>query len=119
MAEHIERAALYNKIAALEELARNRYLDTPSSSPAYPRYHAQLNERTALKHLVADFPAAADVAPVRHGKWTPVKYNAHCSCGKSYGTYHFLCSACNHIAYSQPYGLNYCPNCGAKMDGDE
>lgn len=62
---------------------------------------------------------AADVAPVRHGKWTPVKYNAHCSCGKSYGTYHFLCSACNHIAYSQPYGLNYCPNCGAKMDGDE
>ena len=59
---------------------------------------------------------AADVAPVRHGKWTPVKYNAHCSCGKSYGTYHFLCSACNHIAYSQPYGLNYCPNCGAKMD---
>lgn len=62
---------------------------------------------------------AADVAPVAHGKWTPVKYNAHCSCGKSYGTYHFLCSACNHIAYSQPYGLNYCPNCGAKMDGDE
>lgn len=61
---------------------------------------------------------ASDAAPVRHGKWTPVKYNAHCSCGKSYGTYHFLCSACNHIAYSQPYGLNYCPNCGAKMDGE-
>lgn len=59
---------------------------------------------------------AADVAPVRHGKWTPVKYNAHCSCGKSYGIYHFLCSVCNHISYSQPYGLNYCPNCGAKMD---
>lgn len=53
---------------------------------------------------------------VRHGKWKPVKYNAHCSCGKSYGTYHFLCSACNHIAYSQPYGLTYCPNCGARMD---
>lgn len=64
MAEYIERAALYNKIAALEELARNRYLDTPGSNPAYPRYHAQLNERTALKHLVADFPAAADVTQV-------------------------------------------------------
>ena len=69
MADYIERAALYNKIAVLEELARNRYLDTPGSSPAYPRYHAQLNERTALKHLVADFPAAADVASVRHGRW--------------------------------------------------
>ena len=62
---------------------------------------------------------AADVAPVRHGKWKPVKYNAHCSCGKSYGTYHFLCSACNHIAYSQPYGLTYCPNCGALMREDD
>lgn len=62
---------------------------------------------------------AADVAPVRHGKWKPVKYNAHCSCGKSYGTYHFLCSACNHIAYSQPYGLTYCPNCGARMDEED
>ena len=59
---------------------------------------------------------AADVAPVRHGKWKPVKYNAYCSCGKSYGTYHFLCSACNHIAYSQPYRLTYCLNCGARMD---
>lgn len=64
MADYIERAALYNKIAALAELARNRYLDTPGSSPAYPRYREQLSERTALKHLVADFPAAADVAPV-------------------------------------------------------
>ena len=68
--------------------------------------------------VVSDFEGlpAADVAPVRHGKWKPVKYNAYCSCGKSYGTYHFLCSACNHIAYSQPYRLTYCPNCGARMD---
>lgn len=57
-----------------------------------------------------------EYAPVVHGKWTPVKYDAHCSCGKSYGTYHFLCSACNHIAYSQPYGLSYCSNCGAKIE---
>lgn len=68
--------------------------------------------------VVSDFEGlpADDVAPVRHGKWEPVKYNACCSCGKSYGTYHFLCSACNHIAYSQPYRLTYCPNCGARMD---
>ena len=71
-----------------------------------------------MKRMVESVPAA-DVAPVRHGKWKPVKYNAHCSCGKSYGTYHFLCSACNHIAYSQPYGLTYCPNCGAKMDKED
>lgn len=98
MANYINREALINK-----QQEANDKLFTE-------------NER--LKKLLEEF-RAADVAPVRHGKWTPVKYNAHCSCGKSYGTYHFLCSACNHIAYSQPNGLNYCPNCGAKMDGDE
>ena len=59
---------------------------------------------------------SADVAPVVHGKWKPVRYTTYCSCGKSYETYHFLCTACNHVAYAQPYGLKYCPNCGAKMD---
>lgn len=59
---------------------------------------------------------SADVAPVVHGKWKPVRYTTYCSCGKSYETYHYLCTACNHVAYAQPYGLKYCPNCGAKMD---
>ena len=61
---------------------------------------------------------SADVAPVVHGKWKPVRYTTYCSCGKSYETYHYLCTACNHIAYAQPYGLKYCPNCGAKMDNE-
>lgn len=70
MAEYIDKSALYEKIAQLEELARNSYLETPSNSPCYSRYMAQLNERTAFKHLIADFPAA-DVAPVQ--KWISVK----------------------------------------------
>ena len=61
--EYIDKSALYEKIAQLEELARNRYLETPSSSLCFSRYMTQLNERTALKHIVADFPSA-DVAPV-------------------------------------------------------
>ena len=63
MAEYIEKGAIYNKIAELEELARNRYLDTPSNSPVFARYMAQMQERTALKFLIADFPAA-DAVPV-------------------------------------------------------
>ena len=54
----ISREALYNEIVRLEELARNRVRDTPSSSPCYMRYVAQLNERTALKQLVIDAPVA-------------------------------------------------------------
>ena len=39
-------------------------LDTPSSSPCYARYSAQLNERTSLKHIIADAPTAYDVDKV-------------------------------------------------------
>lgn len=53
---------------------------------------------------------AADVAPVVHGVWNVVEGrrldNAVCSnCGK-----HFQ-------AYYEAY--NFCPNCGAKMDGGD
>ena len=63
--EYIDKSALYEKIAQLEKLARNRYLETPSNSPCYSRYMTQLNERTYFKHIIADFPAA-DVEPVVH-----------------------------------------------------
>lgn len=70
--EYISKAELYKQIAEKEELARNRYLDTPSTlpvpifvNPSYERYMAQLNERTAFKHMVADFPPADVVRVVR------------------------------------------------------
>ena len=100
MAEYIDKSALYEKIAQLEELARNSYLETPSNSPCYSRYMAQLNERTAFKHLIADFPAA-DVAPVRHGRWFD-KGSLSCRCSK-----------CGCKNYKE---TKWCPNCRAKMD---
>ena len=109
MTEYIEKNALYKKVAELEELARNRYLDTPSNSPAYSRYVAQLDERTRFKHMVYDFPAA-DVAEVKHGKWTSYGADKRGRGGI------WVCSACNDAF---PYTTHYCPNCGAKMKEDE
>lgn len=57
MSDLISRSALYKKIAELEDLARQRVLDTPTNNPCYLQYVAQLNERTAFKHRVADAPA--------------------------------------------------------------
>lgn len=60
----ISRKALYQELARLQELAMNRVLDTPMSSPCYNRYNAQLNERTSLKHMIADATTAYDVDKV-------------------------------------------------------
>lgn len=73
-------------------------------------------KRLSEEFEIIETEPSADVAPVVHGKWKPARYTTYCSCGKSYETYHYLCTACNHVAYAQPYGLKYCPNCGAKMD---
>ena len=65
MKEFIDKAIFYKKIADREELARNRFLDTPFDSPARTRYQEQLNERIAIKHMIADEPAADVVEVVR------------------------------------------------------
>lgn len=114
MAEYIEKEALYKKIAEIEELARNRYLDTPSNSPACARYMAQLGERTRFKHLIADFPAV-DVAPVVHGRWE------HDEMYEDWAD-QYLCSVCKCHALTNGDYMHklsvYCPSCGARMDLD-
>lgn len=122
MADYIERQAIYKKISEMEESARNRYLDTPWDSPARNRYMAQLNERTALKHMIADEPAA-NVREDVQGEWewfdeehgTPIdgwdrEWGWRCSC----------CKDTLNDEYDDPDSspkFNFCPNCGARMDG--
>ena len=51
----------------------------------------------------------ADVAPVRHGRWLGSKHKIFSN------TYDYVCSKCGCDYALAKY--NYCPNCGAKMDG--
>ena len=50
---------------------------------------------------------AADVVEVKHGRWIPFK-------SKHAGDIQY-CSVCDVGCTWQP---DYCPNCGAKMDGE-
>ena len=50
---------------------------------------------------------AADVATVRHGRWND-----------SLARITPYCSACGHSHRCLIRTPNYCPNCGAKMDGE-
>lgn len=71
---------------------------------------------SAVEGEIAEQPAA-DVAPVRHAKWELID-----ECINE-GVY---CSNCHKKIYraraeyaNQKVKSNYCPNCGAKMDGKE
>ena len=55
---------------------------------------------------------AADVAPVRHGQWEKQSGLYSCSeCGKT-------CPYDVQADVIEYWTCNYCPNCGAKMDGE-
>ena len=67
--------------------------------------------------ILNQFPVA-DVAPVRHGRWISL---TDCS---NAGVY---CSVCHKKVYKEDYAIcnrknklrsDYCPHCGAKMDGE-
>lgn len=67
-----------------------------------------------LANELEDFPTA-DVAPVRHGKWVHSRYE---NCSEQFEM--VKCSCCGREAYAMAFYVrdgNYCPNCGAKMDG--
>ena len=82
---------------------------------------AYIERESAIKSLLNDSPEqvgysredaadcirymdAADVAPVRHGRWLYVDTDTE---------QFFLCNRCKKKEY---WESGYCPNCGAKMD---
>lgn len=72
------------------------------------------------KNIITAIPAA-DAVPVVHGRWIP-----HREKSREYiGTVlvhvrydYWLCDTCGYrVENGQPM-YNFCPNCGAKMDGE-
>lgn len=62
--------------------------------------------------IVRDFPSA-NVAPVKHGRW--IEHGEPNERGQ-YEVWYWSCSLCGAVGLKE---MNYCPNCGAKMDGGE
>ena len=89
--EYIERET------ALEKVIEVKHHDPELSGVVLHRYIKEID--------LKDIPAA-DVAPVVHGRKIE---------DEGIGVF-YLCSLCGECL---PYGANYCPNCGAKMDKEE
>ena len=65
----------------------------------------------AMAMEIVASPAAADVAPVVHGRWSDAGFGEL----PKHAPYGWACSVCGGISFNNEY--IYCPNCGAKMDG--
>ena len=99
MTEYIERDAIS------EEIRKYYYKNPPNFS--YGEGFDRGLDRA--QRAILDAPAA-DVVPVRHGKWEIVVG----SNGKEY----MVCTCCR-VSQDLTGVFTYCPNCGAKMDGGD
>ena len=59
---------------------------------------------------------AADVVKMRHGEWIHSEIEDD-DWGRIF--HKWTCSVCGYSVAHNPTGENYCPHCGAKMDGEE
>ena len=91
----------YINVEVAKEYLRHNSFDNP-----YFRSQACQQASDAL-----DTVPAADVMEVRHGQWV----NEH---QEGLGSFSAECSLCGKrtLAYFHYF---YCPNCGAKMDGEK
>ena len=94
MAEYIEREAASAKCREIVACEWNHRASPVSWADAYEQFAEDIEEIQT-----------ADVAPVRHGRWLCVDTDTE---------QFFLCNRCKKKEY---WESNYCPNCGAKMDG--
>lgn len=88
MANYVERSSLFRALRDIDW---------------YERADATLAIETTNK-----LPFVVDAAPVRHGQWA-IKTHGRKKC--------LHCSECD-FQNGVGVGFNYCPGCGAKMEGE-
>ena len=89
---------------------RKQQIESP-----YTEYPIMIQIRKALKDFIDDAPT---IDPIKHGKWLTTEAFPH----------HIYCSECSktyipndrwQIWIDGDLPRDYCPHCGARMDGGE
>ena len=100
MAEYIERETVIKALKDnVTEMECHIYFGSNLGVP-----------KDEIEDIVNEIPVA-DVEPVKHGEWKEITIHNGCTYD-----YDCVCSECRRGGH--PFD-NYCPNCGAKMDGKE
>ena len=101
MAEYIEKWSVVNRLIDIEN-------EFQQYKPFHGFEHAMYRKISEAEIAIGK-TQAADVAPVRHGRWPEQeKY--------TFGTM-YDCSICGNRILDNGHSWNYCPNCGADMRG--
>lgn len=113
--EYIEREALKSKLKNMEATSPNKVYQNAMEDMIY----------YFIPKIIDEIPTA-DVEPVRHGRWVLLReseitgFNPELAGLDPIGGYQ--CSNCKKEAIfdcNDEFVLSsYCPNCGARMDGD-
>lgn len=103
--QHIE-TAVEKRVTGMAE-----YIEREAAIEAVKHAWAKGLEPSQYLEIIS----AADVAPVRHGRW--IKENSRKK------SYLWICSNCRKIAYfcsgDGKCAYQYCPNCGADMSKED
>jgi len=105
MAEYIEKHKAVNLLTSLEN-------EFQQFKPFKGFEHAMYRKLCETEIAIGKIPAA-DVVPVAHGWWDESKEHFYLMNGCKEWI-NFYCSECDAPNNSP---TDYCPNCGAKMDG--
>lgn len=103
MAEYIDREEIIKHI----EEKLDKLTDMPEMGARIAAMESAYNNTL---NYIMQIPAA-DVEPVKHREWKEI--TTHNGCTYDYDC---VCSECRRSGHPLD---NYCPNCGAKMDGKE
>lgn len=104
--EYIRKAEAIEAVDFGITLASAINLETGEWSELFKRENDELREAIERIQKIE----SADVAPVVHGEWLPTNDDNKKRCNK--------CDTIVLIAMYPTGNANYCPNCGAKMDGE-
>lgn len=106
--------AEYKDITSIKEQIAHVKRNVKSENSAY--LIGYISALSTVEGMIASLPAA-DVEPMKHGKWVSMLVKRPDWKGNMQSYYQpNTCSEC-HVGLAEK--TNYCPNCGAKMDGKE
>ena len=93
----------------MENLAFKKVCYTQANSPFYPIYSEQFSEITQFRKLILN-AQTVDAVPVVHARWLVKGQDIYCS---------YCDGESGYTAFGGSAFSKFCPNCGAKMDGED